>query len=69
MTALIVLTACLYAWIRARHVPEMVCTAERNKTMSVWNENEGVWEVSTGCTEVKRGMELIQTTYLQFHRP
>lgn len=23
LTALIVLTACLYAWMRARHVPEM----------------------------------------------
>jgi hypothetical protein len=32
-TAFMVLNACLYAWMRARQVPEMDCTAERKNTM------------------------------------
>jgi hypothetical protein len=45
-TAFMVLKACLYAWMRARQVPEMDWTAERKNTMRAWNENDDVCEVS-----------------------
>lgn len=44
LTALMVLTACLYACMRARQEPEMDWIAERKKTRRVWKE-----KVKVGC--------------------
>jgi hypothetical protein len=38
LTRLIVPTACLYAWIMARHAPDSAWMAESMTTISVWNE-------------------------------
>ena len=73
-TAFMVLSACLYAWMRARHVPEIVWTAERKNTRRAWNENEEECEVSR-CNNILKTPYtlLIDNTYLRkrliLHRP